>query len=90
MDRFTSRVRIDDSRVRFITRLFGEPCEPGTRASRVEQRKLLEVMANDQSLTTTGDVAFQKMTFKHDGERWAVECEAVVDIPMEDANGTSS
>lgn len=81
MRRTATKSRITDNRWRHHVRLEGDLCIPGTHASRIVQAFLLEAVAQDLSLVACGGESFEKLSMRHDGERWVLEAEAVIEDP---------
>lgn len=79
MRRIPAKSRVDDGHTRYSVRIEGDDCVPGTNDARVLQHQMLETLAQDVSLAACGHATFQKLTMRHDGERWVVEAEALVD-----------
>lgn len=79
MRRAIAKSRVDDGHTRHSVRIEGEDCAQNTHEARVLQHQMLEMLAQDVSMLACGHAPFQKMTMRHDGERWVVEAEALAD-----------
>lgn len=78
MHRSYTKVKIGDHQTRHSVRLYSDFCEYGTHAARVAQSMLIQTIADTPQLVTCGPTIFDKLVIKHDGERWVVEAEAIV------------
>jgi hypothetical protein len=79
VNKTSTRTPLQDDKVRFRVVLEGEAYTKGSQESRVDQFRLLKMIAEDPSLTACGMGDFHKLTMTHNGTRWIVEAEAVVD-----------
>jgi hypothetical protein len=79
MHRTSSRIPIQDDKIRYRVTIEGEEFSRGTQESRIEQFRLLMAIAEDPGLTACGMGDFHKLTMLHNGTRWVIEAEAIVD-----------
>lgn len=77
MKKTTGKVKIEDNRTRHFVRLVSDNCEHGTRECENELFLFLAAIANTRELTYCGYQPFDRMSIKHDGERWVAEAEAI-------------
>lgn len=74
-----SKAKINDTQIRYKTHLEDEPCEPDTRLARLHQHRLLQSVVENPDLMMCGPVPFQKLVMQHDGEKWCIDAEAVIE-----------
>lgn len=78
MKRIQTKVPVGRTEFRYRVVLESDPCMMGTQECRRLQLELLYNMATDPMLATCGPVMFQTGKWRHDGAKWVVELEAVV------------
>jgi len=79
MFRSVRNVNLGNGQERIQVRIETIPCEWGTPICKERKQHLLESLAADALLLTCGDQDFKRMSMTHNGERWVVEAEAIVD-----------
>jgi hypothetical protein len=81
MDRvFNKPRRISETHVRYGARIEGDECPPPpSHAARLAQYYMLRTLVDTPDLLNTGPVLFEKMTMVHNGTKWVVEIEALVE-----------
>lgn len=80
MNRKTIEQDIGEDRVRYVTMLESDICTLGTQMARFLQFELLRTVANDPAISACGLNDFQKLKMSHDGMRWVIEAEAIIEI----------
>lgn len=81
MNRKTNNVNIGEGQLRATVRLEGEMCDPDTFQYRYYQSEMLRVAHDSPALLECAMAPFQTLRMFHDGEKWIIEAEAIVDIP---------
>lgn len=71
-----TRTTMGGGQARYSVRYESEPCEPGSKESRMEQMRLLRTLAESPELQICGFFPFQKMSMRHTGDCWLIELEA--------------
>ena len=79
MFRSTRIIKLDKEKDRICVRIESGSCEWGSMLCKERRQHLLASLAEDPNLLLCGDQYFQKMSLTHNGEKWIVEAEAVVD-----------
>jgi hypothetical protein len=79
MYRFQTSTKMDDHQERIRVRIESDPCEKGSLLAREYKMSLLHNLAANPSLLQCGDQDFQTMKMFHNGDRWLIEAEALVD-----------
>lgn len=83
MRRIVTANRISEDQVRHRVKILGDPCPADSQESRILQHRMLQDLASTPELTVCHYSPFQLLKMLHDGERWVIEAEAVVDEPLE-------
>lgn len=84
MRRQTFEVKVGDETVRHRTVVEDDDSVPGSDDSRTRGRQFLNSMLNDSpEILRCGYHEFQKLTMRHDGQRWVIETEAEVRRPKD-------
>jgi hypothetical protein len=77
MKKVTGRVKIDENKIRHFVRLISDECTYGTREYENELFTFLGVIAQSRDLSFCGHQPFDRMSIRHDGDRWIAEAEAI-------------
>ncbi len=81
MTRTTNNIPIGDGKIRARVRIEGDGCLLDTVEYRFAQFQMLEMISQQMELVHCALNTFQKLNMFHDGTRWVVECEAIVESP---------
>ncbi|CAB4127309.1 hypothetical protein UFOVP75_132 [uncultured Caudovirales phage] len=81
MDKSTSKVRIDEQKVKYRTRVTGLECDKHTNLGRHLLHEMVQTIYYTQDLLTCGGQMVDKFNVFHDGTRWVFEAEAIVNEP---------
>lgn len=81
MNRRTNNVNIGEGKVRATVRLEGEECSQDTFEARFYQAQMLKVIHDSPALLECAMAPFQTLRMFHDGAKWVIEAEAIVDAP---------
>lgn len=84
MKRMQTKVPVSRTENRYRVIIESDPCSLGSLSSSLLQAELLFSMARDPMLRACGPVPFQTAKWRHDGAKWIIELEAIVN------EGTSS
>lgn len=80
MKRTVSETRLDESRIRYRTKIEDDDTGIGTEAAAWRQYYLLKELASQQNLLACGYAQFETLKMYHNGSRWVVELEATVGV----------
>lgn len=77
MNRIISQVPLEGD-VRHCVRIESDGCDEGPQSlrGRIEAFHLLRTLADVPDLLLCGTQSFERLTMRHDGQRWIVEAES--------------
>jgi hypothetical protein len=79
MYRSTIRVALDNNKQRVVNRIEGNDVVKGSAEFEHARYQMLVAIANDPSLLHCGDSHFETLKMFHNGQRWIVETEVLIE-----------